>query len=253
MKIMFIDESGDHNLIPEKVDSNYPIFVLAGCIFDEIYYRNNFIPAFNLLKNKFFGTDSIILHTLEMTRPSKSKEPAFNLFSDAKFRNSFYEELNELVADTNFTLVACIIHKNKHIKKYGLQALDPYLLSFDNLLNRLVFSLPNNETARIIAERRNGILDNQLELAWLNAKISGTRLIKASVIKDTIDNLQLSPKSSNEPGLQFADLLVSPIGRKYMNKKSKPGHEIDFSVLQKKFRQKDGKILGYGVTILPNK
>lgn len=33
MKILFLDESGDHNLL--VVDKDYPIFVLGGCIMDE--------------------------------------------------------------------------------------------------------------------------------------------------------------------------------------------------------------------------
>lgn len=34
MKIMFLDESGDHSL--DKVDDTYPVFVLAGCIFADL-------------------------------------------------------------------------------------------------------------------------------------------------------------------------------------------------------------------------
>lgn len=32
MKYLFLDESGDHDLI--NIDKKYPIFVLAGCIID---------------------------------------------------------------------------------------------------------------------------------------------------------------------------------------------------------------------------
>ncbi|HCB35264.1 MAG TPA: DUF3800 domain-containing protein, partial [Candidatus Taylorbacteria bacterium] len=38
MKVMFLDESGDHSL--DKIDASYPMFVLAGCIFDFEYYTN---------------------------------------------------------------------------------------------------------------------------------------------------------------------------------------------------------------------
>ncbi len=30
---MFLDESGDHSLV--KIDEQFPVFCLAGCIFDE--------------------------------------------------------------------------------------------------------------------------------------------------------------------------------------------------------------------------
>ena len=37
--IVYVDESGDHNL--EKVDSQYPVFVLSFCIFHKKHYSNN--------------------------------------------------------------------------------------------------------------------------------------------------------------------------------------------------------------------
>ena len=54
MKILFIDESGDHNLDPKKVDESYPIFVLAGCIFDQEYYEKIVVPSFKILNPIFF-------------------------------------------------------------------------------------------------------------------------------------------------------------------------------------------------------
>ena len=73
MKVMFIDESGHHNLDPKTVDPKYPIFVLCGCIFDEKRYER-VVKKLNQLKIDFFGTSEIIFHTLEMTRPSKYKQ-----------------------------------------------------------------------------------------------------------------------------------------------------------------------------------
>ncbi len=52
MKVMFIDESGHHNLDPDKIDPKYPIFVLCGAIFDEKYYQDKVINKFNGLKKK---------------------------------------------------------------------------------------------------------------------------------------------------------------------------------------------------------
>ena len=69
MKILFLDESGDHNLDPQKVDASYPVFVLAGCIFNDAYYAEKVVPSFNKLKEDFFGSADIIFHTAEMIRP----------------------------------------------------------------------------------------------------------------------------------------------------------------------------------------
>jgi len=66
MKTLFIDESGDHNL--EKIDSQYPVFVLAGVIFDNDYYNKTAKEKIKKFKIKIFGTDKIILHTADISR-----------------------------------------------------------------------------------------------------------------------------------------------------------------------------------------
>ena len=228
-----------------KIDPKYPIFVLCGAIFDEKYYQDKVINKFNELKKKFFGSEDIILHTLEMTRPSKYKDNRFSKLINADFRKEFYKALNEFLEEVNFILVACIIKKSAHLEKYGADALDPYLLSFNNLLDEFIPELPEGEQCKIIAERRDDNLDNQLELAWLNLKINGTENFKGSEIKDRVENLSMTLKSTNEAGLQIADLLANPIGRFVLDiKKTEPGHEIDYSILEKKLRSN-------GLIILP--
>ena len=245
MKLMFIDESGHHNLNPDKIDPAYPIFVLCGCIFDEGYYQKDVVKKFNQLKKDFFGSDDIILHTLEMTRPSKYKEKRFAKLIDGEFRKKFYKALNKFLGEISFILVACVIKKQPHLEKYGLSALDPYLLSFDYLLNEFIQELKKDEQGKIIAERRNSVLDNQLELAWLNTKINGTEKVKGSDIKDKIENLYMTPKSENEAALQIADLVANPIGRYVLKiKKSEPGNEVEYVILEKKFKDT-------GLIILP--
>lgn len=61
MKIMFLDESGDHSL--DKIDSSYPMFVLAGCIFDFDYYSNVIEEEANKLKLKYFDKETVILRS----------------------------------------------------------------------------------------------------------------------------------------------------------------------------------------------
>lgn len=243
MKIMFIDESGDHNLNPKKVQSTYPLFVLAGCIFEETYYKEQFVSKFNAFKKDFFDSDDIILHMVELTRPHQSKDKRYLKLRGPKFRIKFYTALNKFIAETEFSLAASVIKKVEHVTKYGLEGLDPYLLSFDNLLSRFIQNLKPDQKGKIIAERRDDILDNQLELAWLNSKINGTSTVRASAIKEKIEDLRLAPKSLNEPGIQLADLVANPIGRHILKISRKPCHEVDFEVLEKK--------IGAQLTVIP--
>lgn len=41
--IVYVDESGDHNL--KKIDESYPVFTLAFCIFDKNHYSDTVVPA----------------------------------------------------------------------------------------------------------------------------------------------------------------------------------------------------------------
>lgn len=241
---MFIDESGHHSLNPATIDPKYPIFVLCGCIFEEEYYKEA-VKKLNKLKTDFFGSDKVIFHTLEMTRPSKYKNNNFVKLIDKDFRKRFYKALNKFLEEIKFVLVSCTIKKSAHLEKYGTATLDPYLLSFNSLLDEFIKELKVGEKGKIIAERRDAILDNQLELAWLNLKINGTENIKGSEIKERIENLYMTPKSSNEAGLQIADLVANPIGRYVLKlKKSELGNEVEYEVLKKKLNST-------GLTILP--
>lgn len=71
MKIMFLDESGDHSL--DKVDNSYPMFVLAGCIFDFDYYTNIVESELRKLKLKHFGKDDVILRSYDIRKQKKTR------------------------------------------------------------------------------------------------------------------------------------------------------------------------------------
>lgn len=241
---MFIDESGHHNLDPQTIDPKYPIFVLCGCIFEEEHYKE-LVEKLNKLKIDFFDTDGVIFHTLEMTRPSKYKNNTFAKLINPDFRKEFYKALNKFLENSKFVLATCVIKKSAHLEKYGASALDPYLLSFNVLIDEFVTELANDEKGKIIAEKRSDNLDNQLDLAWLNLKINGTEKVKGADIKEKIESLMMIPRSANEAGLQIADLIANPIGRYVLDiKKTEPGHEVDYAVLKK-------KLSSTGLNILP--
>ena len=126
---------------------------------------------------------------------------------------------------------------------------DPYLLSLDILVERFCFDIDRGSTGGvIIAENRDPTLDRQLDLAWLNLKIQGARLIRATEIQDRIFALNIRSKKDNIAGLQLADLVVSPIGRHILGKQDKE----DWRILAEKFRRSPrGKVEGHGLVVLP--
>ncbi len=192
----------------------------------------------------YFSNDNIILHTAEICR-NKNK---FLCLKDKGFREFFYQELNNLMNRLQYKVVACVIHKNKHLDSYGFAALDPYILSLNILLERFGYELSKGNQGVVVAESRNIVLDNQLKIAWENLKIQGTRHFKAKYLKKRICDFKLENKKNNIAGLQLADLVVSPIGRYIIGKKV----QEDFQIIKQKFRKNDKGIYdGYGLVVLP--
>src|SRR5580765_5230497 len=128
MKVLFLDESGDHNLA--VIDPDYPMFVLGGVAMDQAYAEGPLETAFRDFKRKLFARDDIILHTADITR----NRNGFERLKDHDFRKRFYHELNALLRGLQFQVVACVVRKDAHLSRYGVAALDPYMLSLDVLV-----------------------------------------------------------------------------------------------------------------------
>ena len=243
MKVLFLDESGDHNL--KVIDPQYPMFVLGGIIADMDYAEGPMTQALSQFKLDVFGRDDIVLHTADITR----NRNGFEGMKDSAFRNLFYTRLNELMSSLQYAVVACAIHKDEYYARYGLTAVDPYLLSFGVLVEHFCFDVGNqSDGGIIIAERREPSMDKTLELAWQNIRINGTASMRGSVVTNRISSLDLRAKKDNIAGLQLADLVVSPIGRHILGK---PDRE-DWRIVERKFRRSHyGKVEGYGLITLP--
>lgn len=246
MKVMFLDESGDHSL--DVIDPQYPVFVLAGVIMDEQYARTVAEQKLATFKQELFGRTDIILHTADITR----NQNGFERMKEPEFRQRFYEKLNALMRELQYEVVACVIKKDEHFERYGLWAVDPYMLSLHVLVERFCFDIGfGGSPGRMVAEKRNPTLDHQLELAFLNLKVSGTRFLQATQIERRIEGLVTRGKEQNLAGLQIADLVASPIGRYVIGKKTRE----DFRIVESKFRRnwRSGGHQGFGLVVLPKR
>lgn len=242
-KILFLDESGDHNLT--AIDPQHPIFVLGGIIVDEEYAFNEMTQKLNAFKEEIFGTKNIILHTADFTR----QKNGFERMKEPDFCQNFYSKLNQLILELDIKIICCAIKKEEHMQKYGIDAIDPYHLSLNILVEEFCFELEKTlSKGKIFAEARDHILNRQLNLAWLNLQTCGTPLKKGPQINNNIDSLTLKTKEDNLAGLEIADAIVTPIARKILNRKSR----IDIEIIQQKMRKSHlGKITEYGLFILP--
>lgn len=250
MRVMFLDESGDHSL--EKIDEQFPVFCLAGCIFDEVEYQQNCIANINAFKLRYFNNTDIILHSREI----RKCEPPFNVLLNKETKVSFYKDLDALTSSLPYTIIASAILKSKLKDKY-IDPANPYILSLEFMMERFLFFLEEkNESGYISVESRDPKSNTDLLTAFTNIINNGTwindaKQIEADRFRSRIGKMIFVTKKENENGHQLADLIAYPVARFALNQEAvNPA----FDVIKSKFRTNDtSQIMGYGLKIFPNK
>lgn len=238
--IVYVDESGDHSLA--SIDPDYPIFVLAFCIFNKQNYAKNISTAVQEFKFKYFGHDMVLLHEHEI-RKAKNE---FTMLVDADIRHSFMSGLNELILQTPFTVVSVVIEKTKLKEKYSDPA-NPYHIALAFGLERVYSFLRDNQQdehrTHIICECRGKKEDKDLELAFRRV-CDG-----ANAWGPLPFEIIFADKKSNSCGLQLADLVARPIGRHVLD----PHQENRaFDVVEKKiYSDRNGEKEGWGLKRFP--
>ena len=239
--IVYVDESGDHSLT--KVDANYPVFVLAFCLFEKERYLTEVAPSMIRLKFSHIGHDQVVLHEREIRKQSGD----FAFLRNSARREAFLQDLSALVNRAAFTLIAVAIRKHELKTRYTTPA-NPYHIALEYGLERLQDHLVKLGCQRgalhIVFEQRGTKEDRDLELEFRrvcdgqNAK--GQHLPFEFVLAD---------KKGNSTGLQLADLVARPIGL-HVIRPQQPNRSWD--ILRKKFRRSpSGNYRGWGLKVFP--
>lgn len=239
--IVYVDESGDHGL--KTIDPNYPVFVLAFCIFHKRNYMDVLVPALQSFKFRHFGHDQVILHETDIRKDRK----AFAFLKERSRKNAFLGELSQIVADTPFGLICSVIRKEPFRQRYANPE-NPYHIALAFGLERVFYYLQGQEAGgqrtHIIVERRGKKEDNELELEF-------RRICDGANYRGDILPFELifADKQSNSAGLQLADLVARPVGMKIL----RPEQENRaFSVVEEKFYcDGNGKRDGWGLKCFP--
>ena len=103
--IVYVDESGDHSL--QSIDKQYPVFVLAFCVFHKRHYSEFIVPALEKFKFNHFGHDQVVLHENEIRR----RTGMFNIFKSRAHQTEFMDELTRIIDYSNFILISTTIDK----------------------------------------------------------------------------------------------------------------------------------------------
>jgi hypothetical protein len=238
---VFVDESGDHHL--KSIDPQYPVFVLTFCLFSNRSYAERVVPAVDAFKERYFERTDVILHEYDIR---KSRGP-FAILMNGDTRERFMLDLTRLLVDAPFRLVASAIHKRELVRRYPIP-ISPYYLGMSFGLERLALSLMSHGCAggqtRIVFERRGRKEDDELAKEF-HRVCEGANMVG----KRLPFHIEFQRKQDNAAGLQIADLLARPIGRKQLDP-AQPNRAYD--VLERKFRRSaDGRIIGWGLKVFP--
>ena len=221
--IVYVDESGDHGM--QTVDPNYPLFVLAFCVFYKKHYSEKVVPALEKFKFNHFGHDIVILHEREIR-----KETGPFKFANEAEKLGFIDGLSGIIDNSNFILISCVIDKHR-LGARDIERGNPYHLALGFCLETLYeFLIEKNQDAKkthVIFECRGKKEDKDLELEFRRI-CDGENKLGALLPFEII----FADKKANSSGLQLADLVARPIGMSVLRPEQ---DNRAFEVLTRKF------------------
>ena len=244
--IVYVDESGNYNT--DTYEKEYPVFVLAFCVFHKTNYVKNIVGALEKFKFEYFGYDTVVLHEREIR-----KETGHFQFPNKKFKQDFIGSLHAIMRESNFIVISCSINKQKLFENsLGMgDNLYHVALGFclQSLFDLMIEKNQEDTTTHIVFESRGKREDRDLELEFRRicdgANEKHCRLPFEIIFAD---------KRTNSTGLQIADLVARPIGL-HVIRPSQPNRA--FEVINKKFYCRDGRTFvgenfqGYGLHVYP--
>ncbi len=244
--VVYVDESGDHGML--NIDQSYPLFVLAFCVFYKKHYAERVVSALEKFKFSNFGHDIVILHEREIR-----KEMHPFKFGSAFERKQFMSGLTDIIDESNFVLISCVIDKTRFRTRMDVGE-NPYHIALGFCLETLHEFLEekgqHEKRTHVVVEARGKKEDRDLELEFrriCDGDNKMGRILPFEVV--------FADKKANSSGLQLADLVARPIGMSIL----RPGQaNRAFDVLKLKFfcsggRDKVGE--GYenwGLKLFPN-
>jgi hypothetical protein len=211
--IAFFDECGDHSL--ERIDQDFPLFVLSTVIVERSAYLETVVPALNRLKLRFWPHEGVNLHSREIRKALGD----FAFLQVPAQRQAFLGALSEMLAALPFTLFIVAIRKQVHRDRYGEQATNPYDLALTYTFERVLHFLEGHgeSVLPVTAEARGRNEDNELTAAFHRLMTAGTRYQSAARFRALACPLTFRRKSDNIAGIQLADLCAHPSARKVLN------------------------------------
>lgn len=229
--VVYVDEAGDHG----PISSEFPLFVLAFCVFRKADYGHTVLPAVHELKFRYFGHDAVVLHE----RDIRKQQGAFGILRNHEIRSEFMNDLTTLITDAPFTLIAVVVDKREHSIDQN-----PYNVALDiGLVHVTRFLRASGERllTHVVVESRGKREDAELGMAFAALSSPAGTLAGCNL------DLVFASKAHNHSGMQLADMVARPIGRHVLNPEQ---NNRAYEVLARKFWNSPTPI-GTGLHTLP--
>ena len=185
MRIIYVDESGSPQT--GRPDPHYPVFVLAGCVFNPERYADGLAHTVCRLKFRYFGSDSIVLHEAEM----RKRLGPFRFEGNEPKQQAFLSEIANTL--------------KRHVPEIIAVAARPSTANIDLSISALETLISkacqaSQESTHWVFEKRGKKEDANMEQA------------PAQLTPHDIHTWEFVPKSRGLPGLEMADMVARPIG-----------------------------------------
>jgi Protein of unknown function (DUF3800) len=209
---VFIDECGAHSLTAKEP---FPAFILAAVIVRDADWPK-VDSQWRDFKAQHLGSADIVVHEPDVRRGEQPfAEPG---------RAERLEAMRATVAALDFSAFAVVVNRPDYVDDHGTGPIDSslpqrvYLMALDFLLERVVLALDtefDGARAQVIAESRGAKEDVLLQYEFARVQLDGTSYIAPGWFRSHLcPGIVFEGKSTNNTGLQLADLLARPIGEK---------------------------------------
>ncbi len=248
---IYIDEVGNPDLESSN-NPNHRFLSLTGVILDLDHVKGVVHPQMEVLKVSYFHhhpDDPVIFHRKEMV----NAKPPFEALRDLQVREKFDQDLLNLIASWDYSVISVCIDKKNHRDTYTVWRYEPYHYCLAILLERFMFFLKQkNSRGDAMAESRGGKEDRRLKDSYLRLWEHGTDYIRPELFQGVLTSKQLKVKgkANNIAGLQLADLIAHPSRNEILfeqgllEKDLAPFAQAVIEILQGKYYQRGGKIYG---------
>ncbi|MDA0769673.1 MAG: DUF3800 domain-containing protein [Chloroflexi bacterium] len=187
---LFLDECGGHET--NKIDSNFPVFCLNGLVVDQHQYVSQIAARWNGLEAKYFGSADERKHEPSIRGKSLKHWIARHNGDPVAFEST----LNEVLEQTDYTLISTVILKEDHKIMFGGSPIDMFLpisqyhVALDFILERFVHYLhyqAADAMGVVIAERIGPKETAQLRHEYTRLQLEGTQFVSDSWFRYQLD------------------------------------------------------------------